>query len=382
MKIVIAPDSYKGSISALNVARSIESGIKKVLPKAECVIVPTADGGDGTLETLVEGSDGEIRSSRVTGPLGEKRNANWGALGDGNTAVIEMALTSGLALVPDNRLDPLNTTTFGLGEIITDALENNFRKFIIGIGGSATNDGGAGMIQALGARLLDSNGEDLPQGGASLINLHHVDISKLDPRAKASDFLIACDVNNPLCGPEGASAIYGPQKGATTRMVKQLDSALSHYAKIIHRDLGININSIPGAGAAGGLGGGFVGFLNGKLLPGVDIVLDFIDLNYHLKDADLVITGEGATDRSTIYNKAPIGIANRAEKLGIPVISISGALNEGFEEVHQHGINASFSIINSPMTLREATRNAPELISSVSEEIIRTLKLGKLIFDE
>jgi glycerate kinase len=382
MKIVIAPDSYKGSISALNVARSIESGIKKVLPKAECVIVPTADGGDGTLETLVEGSDGEIRSSRVTGPLGEKRNANWGALGDGNTAVIEMALTSGLALVPDNRLDPLNATTFGLGEIITDALENNFRKFIIGIGGSATNDGGAGMIQALGARLLDSNGEDLPQGGASLINLHHVDISKLDPRAKASDFLIACDVNNPLCGPEGASAIYGPQKGATTRMVKQLDSALSHYAKIIHRDLGININSIPGAGAAGGLGGGFVGFLNGKLLPGVDIVLDFIDLNYHLKDADLVITGEGATDRSTIYNKAPIGIANRAEKLGIPVISISGALNEGFEEVHQHGINASFSIINSPMTLREATRNAPELISSVSEEIIRTLKLGKLIFDE
>ncbi len=382
MKIVIAPDSYKGSISALNVARSIESGIKKVLPKAECVIVPTADGGDGTLETLVEGSDGEIRSSRVTGPLGEKRNANWGALGDGNTAVIEMALTSGLALVPDNRLDPLNATTFGLGEIITDALENNFRKFIIGIGGSATNDGGAGMIQALGARLLDSNGEDLPKGGASLINLHHVDISKLDPRAKASDFLIACDVNNPLCGPEGASAIYGPQKGATTRMVKQLDSALSHYAKIIHRDLGINIDSIPGAGAAGGLGGGFVGFLNGKLLPGVDIVLDFIDLNYHLKDADLVITGEGATDRSTIYNKAPIGIANRAEKLGIPVISISGALNEGFEEVHQHGINASFSIINSPMTLREATRNAPELISSVSEEIIRTLKLGKLIFDE
>ena len=238
------------------------------------------------------------------------------------------------------------------------------------------------MIQALGARLLDSNGEDLPQGGASLINLDHIDISKLDPRAKASDFLIACDVNNPLCGPEGASAIYGPQKGATTRMVKQLDSALSHYAKIIHRDLGVNIDSIPGSGAAGGLGGGFVGFLKGKLLPGVDIVLDFIDLNYHLKDADLVITGEGATDRSTIYNKAPIGIANRAEKLGIPVISISGALNEGFEEVHQHGINASFSIINSPMTLREATRNAPELISSVSEEIIRTLKLGKLIFDE
>jgi len=382
MKIVIAPDSYKGSISALNVARSVENGIKKVLPNAECIIVPTADGGDGTLETLVEGSDGEIRSSRVTGPLGEKRNANWGALGDGNTAVIEMALTSGLALVPDNRLDPLNATTFGLGEIITDALENNFRKFIIGIGGSATNDGGAGMIQALGARLLDSNGEDLPQGGASLINLDHIDISKLDPRAKASDFLIACDVNNPLCGPEGASAIYGPQKGATTRMVKQLDSALSHYAKIIHRDLGVNIDSIPGSGAAGGLGGGFVGFLKGKLLPGVDIVLDFIDLNYHLKDADLVITGEGATDRSTIYNKAPIGIANRAEKLGIPVISISGALNEGFEEVHQHGINASFSIINSPMTLREATRNAPELISSVSEEIIRTLKLGKLIFDE
>ena len=382
MKIVIAPDSYKGSISALNVARSVENGIKKVLPDAECVVVPMADGGDGTLETLVEGSDGEIRSSKVTGPLGEKLDAKWGALGDGNTAVIEMALTSGLALVPKNRLDPLNATTFGLGEIITDALENNFRKFIVGIGGSATNDGGAGMIQALGAKLLDSNGEELPQGGASLINLDHIDISTLDSRAKASDFLVACDVNNPLCGPEGASAIYGPQKGATTRMIKLLDKALSHYAKIIHRDLGVNINSIPGSGAAGGLGGGFVGFLKGKLLPGVDIVLDFIDLNYHLKDANLVITGEGATDRSTIYNKAPIGIANRASKLGIPVISISGALNDGFEEVHQHGINASFSIINGPMTLREATKNAPELISSVSEEIIRTLKLGKLIFDE
>ncbi|MCH2307686.1 MAG: glycerate kinase [SAR202 cluster bacterium] len=382
MKIVIAPDSYKGSISALNVARSVESGIKKVLPNAECSIVPAADGGDGTLETLVEGSNGKIRSSEVTGPLGEKRNANWGALGDGKTAVIEMALTSGLALVPENQLDPLNATTFGLGEIISDALENNFRKFIIGIGGSATNDGGAGMIQALGGKLLDSNGQELTHGGASLIHLDQIDISTLDSRAKDSDFLIACDVNNPLCGPEGASAIYGPQKGSTPEMVKQLDKALFHYAKIIRRDLGIDINSIPGSGAAGGLGGGFVGFLNGKLLPGVDIVLDFINLDDQLKDADLVITGEGATDQSTIFNKAPIGIANRAKKFDIPVISISGSLNEGFKEVHNHGINASFSIINAPMTLNEATENASDLIASISEEIIRTLKLGKQIFTE
>ncbi|MBS58175.1 MAG: glycerate kinase [Chloroflexi bacterium] len=380
MKIVIAPDSYKGSISALNVARSIESGIKKVLPNAECIIVPAADGGDGTLETLVEGSNGEIRSSEVTGPLGEKRNANWGALGDGNTAVIEMALTSGLALVPEKQLDPLNATTFGLGEIISDALENNFRKFIIGIGGSATNDGGAGMIQALGGKLLDSNGQEITPGGASLIHLDQIDISTLDSRAKDSDFLIACDVNNPLCGPEGASAIYGPQKGSTPEMVKQLDKALFHYAKIIRRDLGIDISTIPGSGAAGGLGGGFVGFLNGKLLPGVDIVLDFINLDDRLKDADLVITGEGATDQSTIYNKAPIGIANRAKKFNIPVISISGSLNKGFKEVHNHGINASFSIINAPMDLSEATENASDLIASISEEIIRTLKLGKQIF--
>ena len=273
MKIVIAPQTFKGSISALDAAQAMRKGILDVFPDADTLLVPVADGGDGTLETLVEGSGGEIRETQVCGPLGERRLAEWGAMGDGVTAVIEMARTSGLALVPLDRRDPLNATTYGLGEVVSAALDDGFRRFIMGIGGSATNDAGAGMAQALGVRLLDGAGDELPYGGAALADLSHIDLSGIDSRIEDSSFLVACDVSNPLTGPEGASAIYGPQKGATPEMVQTLDAALLHFSEVVRRDLSAEIDRLQGAGAAGGLGGGMVAFLNAELRAGVDIVL-------------------------------------------------------------------------------------------------------------
>ena len=323
---------------------------------AETVLVPVADGGDGTLETLVQGSDGEIRTSKVTGPLGERIEAQWGAMGDGITAVIEMARTSGLALVPVEKRDPRVTTTYGLGEAIRHALDAGFRRFVIGIGGSATNDAGAGTAQALGVRLMDAEGHDLPFGGAALAQLDRIDLSNLDNRTQESQFLVACDVNNPLTGPEGASAIYGPQKGSTPDMVAQLDGALRRFAEIVKRDIGVEINDVHGAGAAGGLGGGLVAFLDGQLRAGADIVLDTVGLTEQLEGADLVITGEGCLDHQTLYNKAPIGVADRARERGIPVVAISGSLGERYSEVHHHGIEAAAAITRAPMTLDEASR--------------------------
>ena len=348
MKIVIAPQTFKGSISALDAAQAMRKGVLKAFPDADTLLIPVADGGDGTLETLVEGSDGQIRDAEVTGPLGELRTAEWGAMGDGETAVIEMARTSGLALVPRDRRDPLNATTYGLGEMIQAALDDGFRRFIMGIGGSATNDAGAGMAQALGVRLLDRDGNELPHGGAALANLSRIDMTGIDPRVAESDFLVACDVSNPLTGPEGASAIYGPQKGATPEMVKTLDAALLHFSEVVRRDIGADIDHLQGAGAAGGLGGGMVAFLNAVLRAGVDIVLDTEDLDAALEGADLVITGEGALDYQTIYSKAPIGVAERAKRRGIPVIAIAGTLGDRYRLVHEHGIDAAVSITNAP----------------------------------
>ena len=380
MKIVIAPDSYKGSIYAPDVAKAMADGVQRVLPNAETVLVPVADGGDGTLETLVETSGGEIRTSEVTGPLGEKVVAQWGAMGDVRTAVIEMARTSGLALVPIEKRDPLLSTTYGLGEVIGHALEAGLRQFIVGIGGSATNDAGAGMAQALGVRLLDSEGRDLPFGGAALANLDRIDMSGLDPRVREASFSVACDVSNPLTGPEGASAVYGPQKGATPEMVRQLDAALGHFANVVKRDIGVEINDTPGAGAAGGLGGGLVAFVNATLRAGVDIVLDTVGLDKHLEGADLVITGEGTLDYQTVYNKAPIGVARRAKTRGIPVIAISGSLGERYEEVHRHGIDAAAAITRAPMTLDDAFTNAAELVASSTEGALRLMMVGGRVF--
>ena len=376
MKIVIAPDSYKGSIYASDAARAMEVGVRRVLPDAEVVLVPVADGGDGTLETLVETSGGRIIASDVTGPLGEPVSAQWGAMGDGVTAVAEMARTSGLALVRLEDLDPLNATTYGLGEVILEALDAGFRRFILGIGGSATNDAGAGMAQALGVRLLDAGGAELPPGGAALARLASVDASGLDPRAADADFDVACDVNNPLTGPEGASAVYGPQKGATPAMVEQLDSALANFAEVVKRDLGADVDGVPGSGAAGGLGGGIMAFLGGRLRPGVDIVLDTVDLASRLDGADLIITGEGCMDFQTVYNKAPIGVARLAGERNIPVIGVSGSLGSGFTDVHEYGIAAAVAITHAPMTLDEATDRVAELIASATEQAVRLVKVG------
>lgn len=380
MKVIIAPQTFKGSISALDVAKAMAKGVTRALGHVEVVLVPVADGGDGTLETLIDGSGGEIRSTTVTGPLGKKITATWGAMGDGITAVIEMARSSGLALVPLEHRDPLSSTTYGVGETIIAALDEGFRRFIMGIGGSATNDGGAGMAQAIGVGLKNSAGDPLPFGGAALADLASIDMSGLDPRVKESTFLVACDVSNPLTGPEGASTVYGPQKGASPQMVDQLDEALGHLARIVGREIGVDIDQLKGSGAAGGLGGGMVAFLGADLRTGVDIVLDVVGIDAHLDGADLVVTGEGCLDYQTVYSKAPIGVAKRASLRDIPVIAISGSLGKHYNLVHEHGIDAAVAIPQGPITLKESSKRAAELTADATEEAMRMLKVGGRLF--
>ena len=376
MKVVAAPQTFKGSISALNAAEAISIGVKNIYPSAEVLLCPVADGGDGTLETLVEVSNGNIVECVVEGPTGTSVEAQWGAMGDEQTAVIEMARTSGLALLDLNERDPLNASTYGLGEAILSALDQNYRKFIIGIGGSATNDGGAGMAQAVGISLKDEFGKEIPRGGAALSKLHSIDTVGIDPRIKQSEFMVACDVNNPLTGPEGASAVYGPQKGATPEMITQLDEALKNFAETILSDLGEEVEHISGAGAAGGLGAGMMAFMGGTLKPGVDIVLDTVGLADKLKGTDIVITGEGGIDFQTVYDKAPIGVAKLAKTLGIPTIALAGLVGKDFQVVHKDGIESVFSIVNGPMTLENASSNAHRLIVESTEQVMRLLRVG------
>ena len=376
MKILVAPQEFKGSISALSAAEAAKTGILRVFPQAEVVLCPVADGGDGTLETLVEVSGGEVKTCSVQNPIGETIQAQWGAMGDGVTAVIEMARTSGLALLSLGERDPLNASTYGLGQAISEALDEGFRRFIVGIGGSATNDAGAGMAQALGANLLDDQGNTINFGGAALSNLQTVDISNMDSRIKDSKFLVACDVSNPLTGEEGASAVYGPQKGATPEMVRSLDDALSNFATVVKKDLKKDVSEISGAGAAGGLGAGMMAFMGAELKAGVDIVLETVNLRDKLASVDLVITGEGGLDFQTVYNKAPIGVARIASEHNIPTIAIAGLLGSNFKIVHEHGIRAATSIVNGPMTLEEASERAFELISDSVEESLRFISVG------
>ena len=376
MKILVAPQEFKGSISALSAAEAAKTGILRVFPQAEVVLCPVADGGDGTLETLVEVSGGKVRVCSVQNPIGETIQAQWGAMGDGVTAVIEMARTSGLALLSLAERDPLNASTYGLGQAISEALDEGFRRFIVGIGGSATNDAGAGMAQALGANLLDGHGNAINFGGAALANLQTVDISNMDSRIKESKFLVACDVSNPLTGAEGASAVYGPQKGATPEMVQSLDDALSNFATVVKKDLKKDVSEISGAGAAGGLGAGMMAFMGAELKAGVDIVLDTVNLRDKLSSVDLVITGEGGMDFQTVYNKAPIGVARIASEHNIPTIAIAGLLGSNFKIVHEHGILAATSIVNGPITLEEASERAFELISDSVEESLRFISVG------
>ena len=374
-KVVIAPQGFKESLSGMEIAEAMSLGVKRVWPDVETVLIPVADGGDGTLQALVDSSGGEVRTANVENAIGHPIVAEWGALGNATTAVIEVANAVGLArLSPDER-DVRNASTFGIGQIFTEALDAGFSNFIIGVGGSATNDGGAGMIQAMGGILTDKNGEELPRGGIALSRLASIDISSMDPRMLNADIVVACDVNNPLCGPRGASAIFGPQKGATFEDVQELDAALANYAEVIAKDLHTDVAEIPGAGASGGLGAGLMGFFNARLRLGADIVLEAVSLEEHLKDAELVIVGEGQFDRSTVFNKSPVAVAQRAKKHGTPVIGIAGSLGAGFREVDQDGIDAVFSLVNRPMSLKAAMEDTKRLVAIATEEACRSVSL-------
>ena len=377
MKIVIAPQGFKGNLSALRVSQAIDNGIRRVVPSVITAIVPMADGGEGTMQALVDAIGGEMIPVEVTDPLGGRVIAHFGLLSDKVTGVIEMAAASGLNLVPPQKLNPLLTTTYGTGELILAALERGCRKLIVGIGGSATNDGGAGMAQALGAKLLDTKGVPLAFGGAALADLEHIDVTTIDPRLADCDIILACDVTNPLCGPQGASAVYGPQKGATKEMVVKLDAALAHYAEVIERDLGIDVRDVPGAGAAGGLGAGLIAFLKARVLPGVDVVIQATGLIEHLKGATLVFTGEGRLDSQTACGKVPVGVARKAKAFGLPVIAIAGEIANGYQAVYQQGIDAVFSIAPGPISLNQSMVRAEKLIADIAERAIRLFICGR-----
>jgi glycerate 2-kinase len=376
MRILIAPQALKGSLTAAEAGQAIAGGVRSVFPAAEIEIVPIADGGEGTVQALVDATQGEIVSRRVTGPLGEAVEAFYGVLGDGSTAAIEMAACAGLPLVPRARRNPLIATTYGLGELILAALEHGCRRFIIGIGGSATNDGGAGMAQALGVALLSVQGTAIARGGEALASLARIETGELDSRLRASSFAVACDVTNPLCGPNGASAIYGPQKGATPAMVATLDAALSHYARIIERDSGISVSDVPGAGAAGGLGAGLLAFLHAELRPGALIVLEALDLAERVKQADLLITAEGQLDEQVAFGKSVGAIASLAKRNAIPVIALAGSLGKGYQVAYELGVDAIAVLPDGPMPLAYAMEHAAALTRDATERTLRLLRLG------
>ncbi len=377
MKVVVAMDSFKGSLSSNELANSVENGIKKVYPDAEVIKIPVADGGEGTVESLVEGTKGHFVEVSVANPLLIPIKAQYGILGDGKTAVIEMATASGLPLIPIDERNPMKTTTYGTGEMIKDAISKGCREFLIGIGGSATNDGGMGMMKALGAKFLDENDFELGHGGEQLEKVTKIDITNLLPEIKECKFLIACDVDNPFYGLNGAAHVYARQKGATEEMVLELDSGLKHFSEIVRQDLNIEISHVPGAGAAGGLGGGFLAFLDGELRPGIDIVLEEVKLKKKLDDVDFVITGEGRMDFQSVMGKAPVGVAKLAKTKDIPVIALAGGVADDAGEVHNHGIDSVFSIMNYPMTLEEAMepKRASILVEKNVEEIFRLIKI-------
>jgi len=379
MRIIVAPDSFKGSVSALGVAEAMARGIHAVFPDADVLKVPIADGGEGTVEALVAATGGRLMHTDVRGPLGDPVRAHWGISGDGTTAFLEMASASGLPLISKERRDPRVTSTFGTGELVKAALDAGLRKLVIGIGGSATNDGGAGMARALGVRFLDAEGRDLPDGGAALARLARVDLSDLDPRLVETSILVACDVDNPLCGPRGASAIYGPQKGATPAMVEELDAALGVFAAVAAAATGREVALRPGAGAAGGLGAGLLFFTPASLRPGVAIVLETTGFEALVQTADLVLTGEGRTDFQTAMGKAPVGVAAVARRHGVPVVCLSGGLGDGADEVLAHGIDALASVVPQPMTLEVCMAQGSALIEAAAARVCRLLKVGMFL---
>ena len=377
MEVVISPDSFKESMSAKEVCDCVERGILSIFPEWEIKKVPMADGGEGTLESLIDATNGKIYNEETLNPLGEKIISKYGILGDKNIAIIEMASTSGIELIPSEKRNPYITTTYGTGQLMLKALDHDVERIILGIGGSATTDGGAGMLQALGAKLTDENGREIGFGGFELGKLAKIDFSNLDERLRKVEILVACDVSNPLTGKNGAAHVFGPQKGATPQMVEVLDNNLSHYAKIVKRDLNMEINDVQGAGAAGGLGAGLL-TLGGILKKGIEIVIDAADLEEKLKDADLVITGEGGMDKQTIYGKTPFGVAELAKKYNIPVIGIAGNLGNGYEILYDNGFDAIFSIMPGVRTLETALASGNVNVENTVRNIFAALKSIKL----
>ncbi len=383
MKIVVAPQALKGSLDAADVGSAIEAGIRAAAPRADVLVVPVADGGEGTVTALVSATGGELRTTSVTGPLGEAVSATWGILGEGGapeaagTAVIEMAAASGLPLVPLSHRDPRITTTLGTGELIRAALDSGCTRILIGIGGSATNDGGAGMASALGARLLDEGDDELPPGGASLSRLARIDLSGFDPRMRHAEVRVACDVSNPLCGPTGASAVYGPQKGATPDAVRELDAALAHYSEILRRDLGADVGGVAGAGAAGGLGAGLMAFTGASLVPGAQLVLDALAFSTKIADASLVITAEGQLDSQTAYGKAVGAVAAAARETGAAVVALTGRIAVDDAALAKLGIDAVVPLADGPLTLEESMARASELVTSATARTLRLLLIGR-----
>jgi len=377
MKITIAPDSFKGSLTALEVCEAVTAGLAAYDASLECVSVPMADGGEGTVQSLVDATGGQLRSVTVSGPLGEPVAATYGLLGDGATAVIEMAAASGLPLVPPAQRNPLHTTTAGTGELIRAALDAGARQFIIGIGGSATNDAGLGLAAALGARLLDGAGREISPTGGGLSDLATIDLSGFDDRIAQARFRVACDVDNPLFGPLGAAHVYGPQKGATPEIVARLDDGLRRFAEVARRDLNADIAALPGAGAAGGLGAGLVAFCGATLEPGVRIVIETVGLRDRMRGSDLCLTGEGRLDRQTAFGKTPKGVADVARELGVPCVALAGSV--ALEPALNDTFAAVFSLCNEPLSLEQAMQpdTARALIAFAAQQAVRCFEAGR-----
>lgn len=373
--IVLAPDSFKESMTAKEVCVAMERGIKKVNSNIQCIHVPMADGGEGTMQSLVDATGGEVYSLEVVGPLGNKVKAEYGILGNGEIGVLEMASASGIHLVSLEERNPLITTTYGTGELIKACLDRGVKKLLIGIGGSATNDGGVGVIQALGGRLLDKEGNELGFGGGELEKLDRIDLTNFDRRLKDVVIEVACDVSNPLCGENGASYIFGPQKGASVEMIKILDNNLKHYAKVIKEQFGKDVLEIAGAGAAGGLGAGLMVFLNGNLKKGIEIVIEYSGLEKKVKNCDMVWTGEGSIDFQTQYGKTPLGVATVAKKYNKPVVALAGRVGDDIDILYEKGIDSIFGIMRGVTTIDEALKNGKENIERTSANIVRLMEM-------
>lgn len=375
LTIVLAPDSFKESMTAKEVCESMEAGIKKINKDITCIHVPMADGGEGTMQSLVDATYGKVYSLNVVGPLGDEIKAEYGILGDGEIGILEMASASGIHLVPKEKRNPLITTSYGTGQLIKACLDKGVKKLLIGIGGSATNDGGAGVVQALGGKLLDKDGNELSFGGGELKKLHKIDLTNFDKRLKDVKIEVACDVNNPLCGEKGASNVFGPQKGATPEMIDLLDDSLNHYASVIKEQIGKDVLNVPGAGAAGGLGAGLMAFLNGELKKGIEMVIEYSKLEEKVKDADMVWTGEGSIDFQTQYGKTPIGVAKIAKKYNKPVIALAGRVGDNIDVLYENGIDSIFGIIRELTDIDQALLNGKRNIQKTSEDIVRLINL-------